>query len=203
MAWKNSKRLSGLPAKARRTFLRVRIRKEDQSCLTDETQAFPLAVALRDALSARLGIQTEELECTAGRRRREDGTLCTSIFVFRQKMPRAMPPPPENSWRIFCVMRTSVCSAKVMAVKRPVPTILSFDLCYQSRELNRNNGLNVLTPAWFYLARSSPQVRIFGSSTVAETMRLEESVLSASLLHPEAIIHLHLGPAFFVAPRRW
>lgn len=193
MAWKIKAPL-WLACESKTDVLEVQIRKEDQSWLNDETQAFPIAVALRDALAARLGIQTEELECTAGRRRREDGTLCTSIFVFDKNAAGYASAAGEFMADLLRdAYERLLCKGHGCETACP-HCILSFDLRYQSRELNRNNGLNVLTPAWFTLLDLPPQVRIFGSSTVAETMRLEESVLSASLLHPEAIIHLHLGP---------
>ena len=60
MEWKIKAPL-WLACESKTDVLELQIRKEDQSWLNNEAQAFPIAVALRDALAARLGIQTVEM----------------------------------------------------------------------------------------------------------------------------------------------
>lgn len=193
MEWKIKAPL-WLACESKTDVLELQIRKEDQSWLNNEAQAFPIAVALRDALAARLGIQTEEMECTVDTRRREDGTICTSIFVFDKNAAGYASSAGEYMVEL---MRDAhdrlLCKGHGCETACP-HCILSFDLRYQSRELDRHKGLEVLTPAWFTLLDLPSQARIFGASTATETMRLEESVLFISLLHPEATILMHLGP---------
>ena len=193
MEWKIKAPL-WLASESRTDVLEVQIRKEDQSWLNDETQAFPIAVALRDALAARFGIQTEELECTVDTRKREDGTICTSIFVFDKNAAGYASSAGEYMADLLRDARERLLCRDHDCETACPHCILSFDLRYQSRDLDRHKGLEVLTHIWFTLLDLPPQARIFGPSTTTETMRLEESVLSASLVHPEATIILHLGP---------
>ena len=134
------------------------------------------------------------MECTVDTRRREDGTICTSIFVFDKNAAGYASSAGEYMVEL---MRDAhdrlLCKGHGCETACP-HCILSFDLRYQSRELDRHKGLEVLTPAWFTLLDLPSQARIFGASTATETMRLEESVLFISLLHPEATILMHLGP---------
>ena len=193
MEWKIKAPL-WLACEGRTDVLEVQLRKEDQSWLNDESQAFPIAVALRDALAARLGIQTEELECAVDTRRREDGTLCTSLFVFdKNAAGYASSAAPYMTALLHDAHERLLCKGYDCETACP-HCILSFDLRYQSRDLDRHKGLEVLTPAWRSLLDLPEKARIFGPSTTTETMRLEESVLSASLLYPSATVCLHLGP---------
>lgn len=182
-----------LASEGRTDVLEVQIRKEDLSWLNDKTQAFPVALALRDSLAARLGIQTEELECTVDTRKREDGKFCTSIFVFDKNTAGY-----ASSAGVYMTDLLRDARERLLCREHECETacphcILSFDLRYQSRDLDRHKGLEVLTPTWLTLLDLPPQARIFGPSTTTETMPLEESVLSASLAAPEATIILHLG----------
>lgn len=193
MEWKIKAPL-WLACEGRTDVLEVQLRKEDQSWLNDESQAFPIAVALRDALAARLGIQTEELECSVDTRRREDGSLCTSLFVFdKNAAGYASSAAPYMTALLHDAHERLLCKGYDCETACP-HCILSFDLRYQSRDLDRHKGLEVLTPAWLSLLDLPEKARIFGPSTTTETMRLEESVLSASLLYPNATVCLHLGP---------
>ena len=193
MSWKIKSPLR-LACESRTDVLEVQIRKEDLSWLNDEAQAFPIAVALRDALAARLGIQTEELECTVESRRREDGIRCTSLFIFDKNAAGYASSAWEHMAELLRDARERLlCKGNDCETACP-RCILSFDLRYQSRDLDRHKGLEVLTPAWLSLLDLPEKARIFGPSTSTETLRLEESVLSASLLHPEETVFLHLGP---------
>ncbi|WP_294446925.1 DEAD/DEAH box helicase [uncultured Mailhella sp.] len=193
MSWKIKAPL-WLACEGRTDVLEVQLRKEDLSWLNDESQAFPIAIALRDALAARLGIQTEELECTVSPRRREDGTLCTSLFIFdKNAAGYASSAATYMTALLHDARERLLCKGYDCETACP-RCILSFDLRYQSRDLDRHKGLEVLTPAWLSLLALPDNARIFGPSTTTETMRLEESVLSASLLYPNATVCLHLGP---------
>lgn len=182
-----------LASESKTDVMELQIRKEDNTWLNDEKQAFPIAVALRDALAARLGIQMEELECTVDTRRQEDGTLCSSIFIFDKNAAGYASSAAEYITELLLdAQERLLCRSHGCETACP-HCILSFDLRYQSRDLDRHQGLEVLTPTWFAMLDLPPQARIFGTSTAAETMRLEESVLSASLQYPKSTILLHLG----------
>ncbi|MBO4311857.1 MAG: DUF1998 domain-containing protein, partial [Desulfovibrionaceae bacterium] len=173
--------------------LELQIRKEDQSWLNDKTQAFPIAAALRDALAARLGIQAEELECSVEPRRREDGTLCSSIFIFDKNAAGYASSAGEHMMDILRDARERLLCKEYDCETACPHCILSFDLRYQSKELDRHKGLEVLTESWLSMLELPREARVFGPSTQTEPMRLEESVLSGVLMHPDAKIFLHLG----------
>ena len=192
MEWKIKSPLL-LASESKTDVLELQLRKENQSWLNDKDQAFPIAVALREALAARLGIQSEELECTVDTRRREDGSPCTSIFVFDKNAAGYASSAGEHMAELLKdAYERLLCKGHDCETACP-HCILSFDLRSKSQDLDRHKGLEVLTPQWLSQLSLPSQACIFGSSTATETLPLEEAVLSESLVYPEAKVFLHLG----------
>lgn len=192
MQWKIKSPL-WLACESKTDVLELQIRTENQLWLNDETQAFPIAVALRDALAARIGIQTEELACATGQRKHTDGSLCTSIFIFDNNAAGYASSAGEHMAELLKVARERLLCQEHDCETACPHCILNFDLRYQSRELDRHKGLEVLTEKYLSILDLPQEARIFGLSTRTETIRLEEAVLSATLQYPDAEVFLHLG----------
>ena len=193
MSWKIKKSLL-LGCDIKTDVLEIQIRKEDRTWLNDEEQALPIAIALRDALASRLGIQTEELECSVEKRKTESGIPCVSLFIFDKSAAGYASSADRfmvdllNDARQRLLCQYGDCSGACPLC------ILSFDMRYQSRELDRHKGLEILTEKWISMIQLPQKAQIFGPSTRIETRRLAESVLDFSLHHPSAKVFLHIGP---------
>ena len=192
MQWKIKAPL-WLACESKTDVLELQIRKEDQSWLNNKEQAFPIAVALRDALAARLGIQTEELECAVASRRMEDGNLCTSLFIFDKNAAGYASSAGEHMTSLLRDARERLLCREHDCETACPHCILNFDLRYQSKELDRHKGLEILTEKYLSMLELPAEACIFGPSTQMETMRLEEAVLSTLLQHPACEVYLHLG----------
>ena len=199
MQWKIKAPL-WLACESKTDVLELQIRKEDQSWLNNKEQAFPIAVALRDALAARLGIQTEELECAVASRRMEGDRLCTSLFIFDKNAAGYASSAGEHMTDLLRDTRERLLCREQDCETTCPHCILSFDLRYQSKELDRHKGLEILTENYLNMLELPEEACIFGPSTQMETMRLEEAVLSTLLQHPACEVYLHLGEHAFWQP---
>ncbi|MBR5881925.1 MAG: DEAD/DEAH box helicase [Mailhella sp.] len=174
--------------------MEVQLRREDGRWLDDKEQAMPIAIALRDALAARLGIQSEELGCSVEWRMIvESRERCVSIYVFDRNSAgyssfgvRFLKELLEDAQRRLCCEKgqcPSICPH----------CILNFDLRHQSHDLDRHKGLEVLTPRWMKMLELEDREKVFGESTAVETLPLLQAVLDRSLLDPSSRIFLHIG----------
>ena len=173
MQWKIKAPL-WLAFESKTDVLELQIRKEDQSWLNDTEQAFPIAIAIRDALAARLGIQTEELEYTVASRKMEGKQLCTSIFVFDKNAAGYASSAGEYMVDLLRDAREHLLCREHNCETACPHCILSFDLRYQSKELYRHKGLEILTEKYLSLLDLPQEAYIFGPSPQTDTMRLEE-----------------------------
>lgn len=147
MGWKIKAPL-WLACELKTDVLEVQIRMENQLWLNDEGQAFPIVIALRDALAARLGIQAEELDCTVAPRRQEDGSLCTSLFIFDKNAAGYASSAEACMVDILKDARNRLlCSDHNCKTACP-HCILDFEQRYKSRELDRHKGLEILTETY-------------------------------------------------------
>lgn len=105
-----------------------------------------------------------------------------------------MPLPPGNTWRIFCAMRASACSAKGTIVKRPVPAAYSASICATGA------GICTGTRGWKSLRLPGSPCLIFPKRHLLRPFDLHGNPASRRirtvrpLLHPEKTIFLHLSP---------
>ncbi len=184
MQWKIKAPL-WLACESKTDVLELQIRKDNQTWLNDKEQAFPIAIALRDALAARLGIQTEELECTVASRMTDDGAICTSLFIFDKNAAGYASSAGEHMAALLRDARRRLLCLEHDCETACPHCILSFDLRYQSKELDRHKGLEILTEQYLSRVDLPQEARIFGSSTETETMRLAEAVLCMVRTHPD------------------
>ena len=174
--------------------LELQIRKEDRSWLNDEVQALPIAIALRDALAARLGIQAEELGCSVERRRSVDAREpCVSIYIYDRNSAGYSSSAARFLKDLLAEARRRLLCEKGQCQTACPLCILNFDLRYQSRDLDRNRGLDVLTQQWMEMLGLAEEDKVFGESSSVESLPLLQSVLEHSLHAPSSRVILHIG----------
>lgn len=182
-----------LAAESSTDVLEIQLRKDDGAWLNDADQAFPIAVALRDALADRLGIQAEELDCAVSPRRINSRDLCQSIFIFDRNAAGYASSASKYIVQILKDARKRLLCQRNNCETACPSCILNFDLRFQSRELDRHRGLEILTPSWLDMLELKDEAKVFGQATQIETQDLIEAVLAENLLRPTAAVHIYLG----------
>ena len=158
--------------------------------LHDDVVAYSLAVAIRAALAAKIGIQVEELGCASREQRMADtGQVVSVIQIFDNRSGGYCSQANEillsrDFWE--SVRSELMCREDCEAACQHC--LLSYDTRFSFEKLNRHAALNFLTDEWIDSYRIPANQCGFGESTryesfdVAEAIHLEISKTSTKLV---------------------
>lgn len=158
--------------------------------LHDDVVAYSLAVAIRAALAAKIGIQVEELGCASREQRVADtGQVVSVIQIFDNRSGGYCSQANEillsrDFWE--SVRSELMCHEDCGAACQHC--LLSYDTRFSFEKLNRHAALNFLTAEWIDSYRIPANQCGFGESTryesfdVADAIHLEISKTSTKLV---------------------
>ena len=152
--------------------------------LDDDVTAYSIAVALREAIAAELGVQTEELGCDS-HRIKIDGLTTQAIRVFDLRSGGYTTQAAERLneaglWqRVISRLDDCVCSN---ACQR---CLLSFDTRFEANRLNRHVALEWVNQSWLAGLALPDELKVLGQQSQAEIFNLHESVERA-LTHDDS-----------------
>lgn len=153
--------------------------------LNDDITGYSIAVALREAIAAELGVQTEELGCDC-HPIRVDGYPTRAVRVFdlrsggytTQAAERLNDP---SLWQRI-ITRLDSCSCS-HACQR---CLLSFDTRFEADRLDRHAALAWINQTWLAGLALPAELGVFGPQSQAEIATLQEAVERAITLHDSA-----------------
>ena len=143
--------------------------------LNDDVTAFSIAVALREAIAAELGVQTEELGCDS-HPIKVQGKPARTIRVFDLRSGGYTSQAAErlNEARLWqrVITRMDSCNC-LYACQR---CLLSFDTRFESERLNRHAALSWINQSWLSGLALPTELAVFGTESQAEISTLQEAV---------------------------
>ena len=142
--------------------------------LRDGTAAYSIAVALRNAIAAEIGVQAEELGCDCSQVR-HDGHEASVIQVFDLRSggysSQAAAFINEPSlWRK--VIKSLLCNC-ARACQR---CLLAFDTRFEVDRLDRNAALQWVNNRWLAQLQLPLERQVMGTGTIAESASMREAV---------------------------
>jgi DEAD/DEAH box helicase domain-containing protein len=157
-------------------MLEIQLRDVNGSLIQDDTTALTLAVVLRNALAALLGVQASELGCDAREMLAIDGVTCRSIFIF----DRFSAGYASTAHRFLTQMFQK--AVELLSCPRHCDSccpncILDFDQRFEADRLDRHSALNFLCPDWLNNLKLPINFQYFGESSRTENATLIEAVL--------------------------
>jgi len=143
--------------------------------LNDDITAYSIAVALREAIAADLGIQTEELGC-ASHPIKVDGQPTRAIQVFDLRSGGYTTQAAErlneaSLWRKV-IARLDSCNCSHACQN----CLLSFDTRFEAERLNRHVALEWINQTWLAGLALPAELAVFGPKSQAEIATLQEAV---------------------------
>lgn len=143
--------------------------------LNDDITAYSIAVALREAIAADLGIQTEELGCDS-HPIKIDGQPTHAIRVFDLRSggytTQAAERLNERSLWYRAIARLDSCNCS-HACQR---CLLSFDTRFEADRLDRHAALAWINQEWLAGLELPTELAVLGSQSKAEIVTLKEAV---------------------------
>lgn len=143
--------------------------------LNDDITAYSIAVVLREAIAAELGIQSEELGCDS-HPIKVDGQPTRAIRVFDLRSggytTQAAEHLNEASLWQRVITRLDSCNCS-HACQR---CLLSFDTRFEADRLNRHTALAWINQAWLAGLALPAELAVFGPKSQAEITTLQEAV---------------------------
>lgn len=143
--------------------------------LNDDITAYSIAVALREAIAADLGIQTEELGCDS-HPIKVDGQPTRAIRVFDLRSGGYTTQAAErlneaSLWRKV-ITRLDSCNCAHACQN----CLLSFDTRFEAERLDRHAALAWINQAWLAGLALPAELAVLGPQSQAEITTLQEAV---------------------------
>ena len=164
--------------------------------VNDETVLSSVAVALRRALAARIGVEDREIGWAVGRSQDDEGLRHRSVLLFDEAdggagyVGLAVDALPELLRAAREVLDCShACDRACHGC------LLSFDTQRSMEELDRHAALAVLGPELEQALRLDPDLAVFGDLTRVELNRPEGRIRQQVRREPEASVRLYLAGA--------
>jgi hypothetical protein len=158
--------------------------------LDDMTTALSLAVALRDALAALLGVRADELGCDTKEARQEGEGKRRSILIFDHFAAGYASSAERFVETLFRKAhgRLSCPSGCDSACPH---CILDFDQRFFAESLDRRKALALLTPAWLDALKLPPGLAFFGDASRPEYADIGAALLREARNPGAATIRLY------------
>lgn len=153
--------------------------------ISDRGVALTIAVALRDALAALLGVQTNELGCDVQETRATDDARCQSIFIFDRFAAGYASSAERLVNDMFREAARRLDCPKGCDSSCP-QCVLDFDQRFEAGLLDRFSALAIITPEWLDMLKIPESLRFLGDSSKVEIAGIVSAVLRESS-HPAAI----------------
>ncbi len=172
------KRHQWLGAEVRTDVFELQLDNPSTGQTPDESTATTLAVALRQVLANRLGIDIREMGFAAQNARRENGGTTWSIILFDTAAggagytalaPRMLVDLLHDA-RELLQCHNSHCNNACHGC------LLTFDTQFHIEHLDRNRGLDFLTEHYLHGLRLPEHLRVFGESSRAEHEPLHQAL---------------------------
>ncbi len=145
--------------------------------LRNKVIARTLAVALRDALAASLGIQSNEIGCTSRPARDlENNQSCQSILLYDRFAAGYVFGCMEHTVDLLRTLRKRlICTANCDSACPQC--ILDFDQRFDADKLDRKAALEFITEAWLQALQLPDKLTFFGAKSELENLPLMEAIL--------------------------
>ena len=163
----------------RTDMIELQLRLIDGQPIADHSSALTLAVALRDALAALLGVQSAELGCEARETRNADGARCQSIFIFDRFAAGYASGAERLLIEMFSRASQILNCPKNCGSSCP-NCVLDFDQRFEASALDRKAALRILSSHWLNLLRLPEELQYFGASSQVESSPLATAVVRES-----------------------
>jgi DEAD/DEAH box helicase domain-containing protein len=144
--------------------------------ISDPIAAYSLAVALRHAIAAALGVETDEIGCDTKPIRHPVKGIGHVIILYDHSAAGYCSSVADRIPYLLSKAREQLdCFAKCQGGCQHC--LLSYDTRFRMDDLDRFAALDFLTVAWMQQLKLQPEDSFFGaSSSIAETMSLAESI---------------------------
>lgn len=143
--------------------------------LNDDITAYSIAVALREAIAAELGIQTEELGCASHPIKIDDKpTRAIRVFDLRSGGYTTQAAERLNDASLWqrVITRLDSCNC-AHACQR---CLLSFDTRFEAERLDRHAALAWINSTWLAGLALPAELAVLGPQSQAEITTLQEAV---------------------------
>lgn len=143
--------------------------------LNNRVTSYSIAVALREAIAAELGIQSEELGCDS-QEIKINNSKCYAIRVFDLcsggYTTQAATFINERSLWERVIKRLNSCGCSQSCQR----CLLSFDTRFDADNLDRHKALEWINQEWLYHLSIPETMKVFGQNTQAEITTLHEAI---------------------------
>lgn len=169
------------------------LRREDGKAIQDRTTAFSLAVALRSAVAAHLGVEVSELGCDIKPVRQGDGIDGLAVVIYDHGASGYSSSICDDIPKLLREARKYLeCSTHCDTACQSC--LLHFDTRFRVDELNRHAALEFLTEEWLQKLALPEDLALFGSlNSQAEHRPLSEAVTQALSAPGAAELRLFLS----------
>lgn len=143
--------------------------------LNDDITAYSIAVSLREAIAADLGIQTEELGCDSHPIKVDDQPArAIRVFDLRSGGYTSQAAERLNDASLWqrVIKRLDSCNCS-HACQR---CLLSFDTRFEAERLNRHSALEWINQNWVEGLALPTELAVFGAQSRAEIATLQEAM---------------------------
>lgn len=166
--------------------------------LSDATAAQTIAVAMRNALANRLGVQVAELACAYKAARVDSQTITHSIIIF-DKHAAGYASGADGLMAELLESAHSALNCPKACDSACPHCVLDFDQRFQTDRLDRHAALNWLSRDWLNALKLPIPLQYFGDASRVETIALRPAVLrSASAASTRLVRLIAHGP-----PEEW
>ncbi|CAB1369121.1 DEAD/DEAH box helicase [Denitratisoma oestradiolicum] len=163
----------------RTDVLEIQLRDINGQWVTDRGVALTIAVALRDALAALLGVQTNELGCDVQETRATDDARCQSLFIFDRFAAGYASSAERLVNDMFREAAKRLDCPKGCDSSCP-QCVLDFDQRFEAGVLDRHSALAIITPGWLDMLKIPESLRYLGDSSKVEIAGIVSAVLRES-----------------------
>lgn len=156
--------------------LELQLNGVDGLPISDPIAAYSLAVALRHAIAAALGVETDEIGCDTKPIRHPVKGIGHVIILYDHSAAGYCSSVADRIPYLLSKAREQLdCVAKCQSGCQHC--LLSYDTRFRMDDLDRFAALDFLTVAWMQQLKLQPEDSFFGaSSSIAETLSLAESI---------------------------
>ena len=176
----------------RTDVLEIQLKDINGQWVTDRGVALTLAVALRDALAALLGVQSSELGCDVQETLAADNARCQSLFIFDRFAAGYASSGERLIVDMFREAARRLDCPKGCDSSCP-HCVLDFDQRFEGGVLDRLAALEIITPAWLDTLRIPDHLRYFGDTSKIEVAGILPAVLRESSLSDAVRTRLYVG----------
>lgn len=176
-------------------MVELQLKNRDGVWLNNRVVAATLAVALRDRLAERLGVETGELGCVVKPARPESGNICQSIMIYDNYAAGYASRAGDMLPGLFARIAEKLQCPQNCDSACP-HCILNFDQRFAADSLDRHAALRWLEDDWLNELRLPEDLSFFGAESRPEFKSLGEAVLSALGREGGHTVRFYTGGAY-------